>query len=136
MRGDNKKRRRGLPTQMNLIVHILAGAYLLYLAYSIFNSSGEMNGVVNIIFSLIFCVVGAVLIISAARSLQRGEYVGGAADTEKENGGVSGKRGEEEKSDSPGRIRFGEPETLPEEAREAESGRCEEKEEDGLREEE
>ncbi len=128
MERGNKKRQRGLPPQRNLIIHIVVGAYLLYLAYSIVNSDGEVNRIVMIAFSLIFCIVGVVLIISSVRSLQRGEYEGGAADTEKENDEGTGERTEEEENDSPGRIRFGEPETLPERVKEAGSGRSEENE--------
>lgn len=135
MERNNKKRQRGLPTQMNLIIHIVVGVYLLYLAYSVFNSDGEVNRIVMIAFSLIFCIVGVVLITSSVRSLQRGEYEGGAADTERENGGERGKRTENEETGSPGRIRFGEPETLPEGALEGENSRSEEKEENGRREE-
>lgn len=132
MKRDDKKGQRGLPTQMNLIIHIVIGVYLLYLAYSVYNGDGEVNRMIMITFSLIFCIVGVILIVSSVRSLQRGEYEGGSADTERENGEGSGEKTEERtekrENDSPGRIRFGEPETLPEQAKEAVSGRSEENE--------
>lgn len=123
--GEKKKnsgRRSGLPTQMNLVIRILAGAYLLYLAYSIYHNTGGMDRSVAIIFAVLFCITGGALAVFSARSLQRGEYEGGKADTEKENGEENKERTKKGESDPSGRIRFGEPETLPEAARKAENG--------------
>lgn len=39
---ENKKRKRGLPTQMNLVIRIVAGVYLVYLACNIYSSLQEI----------------------------------------------------------------------------------------------
>ncbi len=110
-----KKGRSGLPTQMGLTFRIIAGAYLMYLAYSIYTGSGEIVGAEKIAFIgaiVIFVAVGAYIIVTSLRAMQRGEYEGGAADHRKD--------AEEEEADEnvktsvTDRIRFGEEETLPE----------------------
>lgn len=88
--GDNrkdKKRQRGLPTQMNLVIRIVAGVYLLYLAYSIFGSLSEAQGMEKVLFAaivLLFAVIGAAVAFFSLRSISRGEYAGGSADSEEE----------------------------------------------------
>lgn len=121
-RKENKKGRRGLPTQMNLVIRIVAGVYLLYLAYSIYNSQSEVQGAEKFVFlaaMILFVVVGAVIAGTSLRAMQRGEYAGGAGDP--------GREREEEKDaaeENAGqrRIRFGEPETLPERKQEETAG--------------
>ena len=108
-----KKRKSGLPTHMGLIFRIVAGAYLIYLAYSIYTGSGNVEGGEKIAFIasiVIFVIVGAGIVLTSLRALQRGEYEGGAADP-----GKGGDRKEEKKEEVSGeqRIRFGEPETVP-----------------------
>lgn len=89
---ENKKRKRGLPTQMNLVIRIVAGVYLLYLAYSIYGSLQEIQGMEKFIFLtaiVLFGAIGAAVVFFSLRSMTKGEYAGGAADT----------GGEEEESD-------------------------------------
>lgn len=103
----NKKERSGLPTHRGLIFRTVAGVYLIYLAYSILTNAGEVAGTEKIVFVLavaIFVVIGAVIIISSLRAMQRGEYEGGAADPRKKEEDTE----EEEEVSEPGRIRFGE----------------------------
>lgn len=112
-REKNKKKRSGLPTQMGLIFRIVAGAYLIYLAYSIYTGSGNIEGGEKIAFIaaiFIFVIVGAVIVFNSLRAMQRGEYEGGAADPKKNRD-----KAQEEKEEASGeqRIRFGEPETVP-----------------------
>ena len=102
-----KKRRSGLPTQMGLIFRIVAGGYLIYLAYSIYTGSGSIEGGEKIAFIaaiVIFVIVGAVIVLQSLRAMQRGEYVGGAADS-----GKNEDQSEEKKNEVSGeqRIRFG-----------------------------
>lgn len=126
----DKKKKSSLPTQMNLVIRIVAGGYLCYLAYNIYGTSGEVQGAEKIIFpvvTVLFAVIGAVIIVSALRAMQRGEYVGGARDTGGKNG--EEKAVKEEAKAEPDRIRFGEPETLPREMRKETAGSEEEKEE-------
>lgn len=113
-REKNKKKRSGLSTRMGLFFRIAAGAYLMYLAYSIYTGSGNMEGGEKIAFVasiVIFAVVGAVIIVTSLRALQRGEYEGGAADTRKDADLTQEKK---EEASEERRIRFGEPETMPE----------------------
>ena len=108
---NNKKKRSGLPTQMGLIFRMAAGGYLMYLAYNIYNSSGEVQGMEKIAFAasiVLFGVIGVVVIVQSLRAMQRGEYEGGAGDHRKDS--VSS----EEEAAKPDRIKFGEPETMPE----------------------
>lgn len=107
-RKEEKKGRRRLPTQMNLVIRIAAGVYLLYLAYSIFGTQAQMQGVERVVFIgalILFTVIGGVIIISSLRALQRGEYSGGAADTEENKK----EEPEENKKTQQERIRFEEP---------------------------
>lgn len=114
---ENKKsgkKRSGLPTRMGLLFRIAAGAYLMYLAYSIYTGSGNMEGAEKIAFVaaiVIFAVVGAVIIVASLRAMQRGEYEGGTADPGK-NADMTKEKKEEVTEEK--RIRFGEPETMPE----------------------
>lgn len=112
----NKKKRSGLPTRMGLMFRIAAGAYLMYLAYSIYTGSGNMEGAEKIAFVaaiVIFAIVGAVIIVTSLRALQRGEYEGGAADPGKDKDLTQEKK---EEVSGEKRIRFGEPQTMPEKA--------------------
>ena len=109
-----KKRRSGRPTHMGLIFRIVAGAYLIYLAYSIYTGSGNVEGGERIAFIaaiVIFVIVGAVIVLQSLRALQRGEYEGGAADPGKD---ADQKAEKKEEVSGEQRIRFGEPETVPE----------------------
>ena len=113
-RKKNEKKRSGLPTHMGLIFRIVAGGYLVYLAYSIYSGSGEVQGAEKIAFVAaiaLFSVIGLWVIVSSLRAMQRGEYEGGVGDPRKD-AGKTVKTQEEEKT---GRIRFGEPETIPRE---------------------
>lgn len=114
---NSKKKRSGLPTHMGLVFRTVAGGYLVYLAYSIYSGSGEIQGAEKIAFTaaiILFALVGAVVIFSSLRAMQRGEYEGGAGDPGKKSVSVE----EEEEAAKPDRIRFGEIETLPEAERE------------------
>lgn len=128
---ENKKRRRGLPNQMNLVFHIVAGVYLIYLAYSIYGEVGNAAGgekIMQILAAVLFVITGAVAALSALRSLRRGEYKGGAADpdrnaetaeeTSKPDRIRFGEQKKQKESGETDRIRFGEPDTLPEKRQE------------------
>lgn len=125
----DKGKRGSLPTQMNLVIRIVAGVYLFYLAYSIYGNTGEIQGMERVFFLLVavlFVVIGAGIVFLSLRAMQRGEYVGGSADTGREQETGAAKGGEQEDPDrirfgesedkgpQTDRIRFGEPETLPE----------------------
>lgn len=113
----DKKQRSSLPTQMNLVIRIVAGIYLLYLAYSIYGNVGEAEDVGRVVFPLamlLFVAIGVVIIVFSLRAMQRGEYVGGARDTGQ---GTEQKTSPEEGKTEPDRIRFGEQKAAPEEGK-------------------
>lgn len=87
MTRDNRKGQRGLPTQMNLVIRTVAGVYLLYLAYNIYGGLGEAQGAEKVLFAgiaLLFVAIGAAVAFFSLRSMTKGEYAGGAADTGRE----------------------------------------------------
>ena len=107
-RKEKRKKRGALPTQMGLMLRTVAGLYLLYLAYSIYNGAGNVEGAEQIAFIAaigIFVIAGAVVVVASLRALQRGEYEGGASDHRKEMGEEKKEEISEKK-----RIRFGEEE--------------------------
>lgn len=111
-KNENKKRKRGLPTQMNLVIRVVAGVYLLYLAYSIYNSLQEIQGTEKFIFLaaiVLFGAIGAAVAFFSLRSMTRGEYAGGAADAGREEEETA-----EEEKVSEDRIRFEEPQAQSE----------------------
>lgn len=116
---ENGRRQRSLPTQMNLFIHIAAGAYLLYLAYSIYGETGAAAGGARIVQGLaviLFAVTGAVAVFSALVSLKKGEYRGGPADPDREGEENEETGGGKTQEDNSGqrRIRFDETDVLPE----------------------
>ena len=81
---ENKKRERGLPTQMNLVIRIVAGVYLVYLACNIYSSLQEIQGMEKFIFLtaiVLFGAIGAAVVFFSLRSKTKEENEGGAADT-------------------------------------------------------
>lgn len=106
-RKENRKKKGALPTQMGLLFRAIAGAYLMYIAYHIYGSAENVTGAEKIAFVAaiaVFAIVGAAVVVSSLRSMQRGEYEGGAGDDRKEI-----EEGKEEASGKK-RIRFGEEE--------------------------
>lgn len=73
-----------LPNKGSLILRIVVGAYLLYTAYSLVGGISEKQGKDQIffgVFTVIFVLLGIVLLIFSIKPLIRGEYIGGAGDT-------------------------------------------------------
>ncbi len=72
---ENKKRERGLPTQMNLVIRIVAGVYLVYLACNIYSSLQEIQGMEKFIFLtaiVLFGAIGAAVVFFSLRSMTKG----------------------------------------------------------------
>ena len=64
----------GNPSQISLILRLLGGGYLLYLAWSLL---GTANGnTVYILMAVFFALVGAVLVLHTLLKISRGEYTG------------------------------------------------------------
>jgi len=90
---ESMKRR----TRQNHYLFVIAGGYLLYLAYSLFIRFGtEVSGVLFLIAPILFTIIGAAILVYGLFALSKNYYVGGAK--------------EEDSVQSSGRI--GEPETL------------------------
>ena len=64
----------GNPSQISLILRLLGGGYLLYLAWSLL---GTANGnTLYILAAVFFALVGAVLLLHTLLKISRGEYTG------------------------------------------------------------
>lgn len=60
------------PPQISLILRLLGGGYLLYLAWSLL---GTANGnALYILVAIFFALVGAVLLLHTLLKISRGEY--------------------------------------------------------------
>lgn len=75
------KEAKYIPTRGMLNVRILAGVYLLYLVYRMYQglaSSAGTERLFMIAAVIVFLVIGALLIVFSALSLKKGRYAGGA----------------------------------------------------------
>ena len=66
----------GNPSQISLILRLLGGGYLLYLAWSLLSTAG--GNTVYILMAVFFALVGAVLVLHTLPKISRGEYTGPA----------------------------------------------------------
>ena len=64
----------GNPSQISLILRLLGGGYLLYLAWSLLGTAD--GNTVYILMVVFFGLVGAVLLLHTLLKISRGEYTG------------------------------------------------------------
>ena len=64
----------GNPSQISLILRLLGGGYLLYLAWSLLGTAD--GNPVYILMAVFFGLVGAVLLLHTLLKISRGEYTG------------------------------------------------------------
>ena len=64
----------GNPSQISLILRLLGGGYLLYLAWSLLGTAD--GNTVYILMAVFFGLVGAVLLLHTLLKVSRGEYTG------------------------------------------------------------
>ena len=64
----------GNPSQISLILRLLGGGYLLYLAWSLLGTAD--GNTVYILMAVFFGLVGAVLMLHTLLKISRGEYTG------------------------------------------------------------
>ena len=64
----------GNPSQISLILRLLGGGYLLYLAWSLLGTAD--GNTVYILMAVFFALVGAVLLLHTLLKISRGEYTG------------------------------------------------------------
>ena len=62
------------PSQISLILRLLGGGYLLYLAWSLLGTAD--GNTVYILMAVFFALVGAVLVLHTLLKISRGEYTG------------------------------------------------------------
>ena len=64
----------GNPSQISLILRLLGGGYLLYLAWSLLGTAD--GNTVYILMAVFFGLVGAMLLLHTLLKISRGEYTG------------------------------------------------------------
>lgn len=77
----NKKEAKYIPTKAMLNVRILAGVYLLFLVYQMYQGLDTTVGsekTFMIAAVVVFLAAGILLIVFSARALKIGRYIGGA----------------------------------------------------------
>lgn len=80
MANDKKK---PMNTKTSLIIRLVAGMYLVYLAYELFMGMGEAEGApvaVSIGAAVIFLICGIFLVILNGRDFLKGNFQGGIMD--------------------------------------------------------
>ena len=78
-----KNNKRLLTTKSSLVIRLVAGMYLMYLAYQLFiglNTSDGAPIAVVIGAAVIFAVCGVILVVFSGRAFLKGEYQGGIMD--------------------------------------------------------
>lgn len=88
-----KNKKKPLLPKSSLIIRLVAGMYLIYLAYELgmglLDATGEGAPTPLIIFAVIaFAVVGLIITITSGKAFLKGEFQGGIMDIseEKETG--------------------------------------------------
>ena len=81
-----KENKKTLVTKSTLIIRLIAGMYLLYLAYELFAGLDMGEGApvgVSITAAVLFVICGLVLVIFNGRDFLQGNYEGGMKDMTK-----------------------------------------------------
>ena len=84
MSNDNKK---PMNTKSRLIIQLVAGMYLIYLAYELFMGMRDAQGApmaVSVGAGVLFLICGIFLVIVRGRDFLKGNFQGGIMDTEEE----------------------------------------------------
>ena len=75
---------RPLTTKASLIIRLIAGMYLVYLAYELFMGLNASEGAPTILVigaAAIFTIFGVILVIVSGKAFLKGEFQGGIMDT-------------------------------------------------------
>ena len=81
MAKDNK---RPMTTKSSLIIRLIAGMYLIYLAYELFMGLNASEGAPTALVigaAAIFTIFGVMLVIISGKAFLKGEFQGGIMDT-------------------------------------------------------
>ena len=84
---SNDQKRTNTP-KSSLVIRIVVGMYLIYLAYQLFmglNSAGGAPVAVAVGAGLLFAVCGVVLVFVSGRAFLKGDYQRGIIDEPKES---------------------------------------------------
>ena len=76
--------KKTLNTKTSLIIRLIAGMYLIYLAYELFMGLNASEGAPKALVigaAVIFCIVGIMLVIIHGKAFLKGEFQGGIMDT-------------------------------------------------------
>lgn len=84
----NNKKKALLP-KSSLIIRLIAGGYLIYLAYELFMGLGANTGEgapmgVTIGAAFVFTICGVILVIINGRDFLKGNFQGGSMDVSEE----------------------------------------------------
>ena len=87
MANDKKK---NLVPKSSLVIRVVAGMYLIYLAYELFmglnaNVEGSAPPVVSIGAAVVFGICGLIMVIFSGRDFLKGNYQGGIMDDSAKN---------------------------------------------------
>ncbi len=85
-----KDRKKPLVPKSTLIIRLIAGGYLIYLAYELLMglSANTTDGApmgVSIAAALVFAVCGLILVIFSGRDFLKGNFQGGIMDVPKDD---------------------------------------------------
>ena len=81
MANDNK---RPLTTKSSLIIRLIAGMYLIYLAYELFMGLNASEGAPTALVigaAAVFIIFGVILVIVSGKAFLKGEFQGGIMDS-------------------------------------------------------
>ena len=86
-----KKRKKTLLPKSSLIIRLVAGMYLIYLAYELAmglreTTAGAAPLGVSVAAILVFAVCGIILSFASGKAFLKGEFQGGIMDVSEENG--------------------------------------------------
>ena len=76
--------KKTLNTKTSLIIRLIAGMYLIYLAYELFMGLNASEGAPTALVIgavVVFCIVGIMLVIIHGKAFLKGEFQGGIMDT-------------------------------------------------------
>ena len=84
-----KDKKKALLPKSSLIIRLIAGGYLIYLAYELFMGLGANTGEgapmgVTIGAAVVFAICGLILVIMNGRDFLKGNFQGGIMDVSKE----------------------------------------------------
>ena len=78
-----KEKKKPLNSKSTLVIRLIAGMYLMYLAYELFMGLNAADGApvgVSIVSAVGFAICGLILVIFSGKDFLKGNYEGGIMD--------------------------------------------------------